>query len=108
MRNIKKKIIHEDVIITKPSKSGSGGGGNMTLEQKVDNLDKDVRDMRLELAEMKGQIPHLATKAELSAATAKIVFWIVGVAIVLGSFNWVTNSFFHAHPVNPPGIQSNK
>lgn len=82
----------------------------MNLEQRVDNLDQDVRDMRIDLAEIKGQLPHLSTKAELAEVRAeisrssnKILVWIVGTAIALGAFNWITTSFHHYQ--NLPAVQ---
>ena len=52
------------------------GGGNM--ETRVKTLEDNVGQIRVDIADIKAQIPHLATKAELSDLRASLIQWMVG------------------------------
>lgn len=84
-----------------------------SIDIRLSSVEKTLQDTRLELEKvnshvermdtrLSAELPHLATKAELaevksliSGVTTKIILWVVGVAIALGAFNWVTASFVH-------------
>lgn len=91
----------DDAIIKKNTSGGGGddGGNGMNLEQRVDRLDQDVRDMRLDLAEIKGQLPHLATKAEVVGSRNTIIYWLIGLFVATGLYN---HFFVHSQPIAAP------
>lgn len=55
----------------------------MDLEQRVDSLEKDMRDIKVSLAEIKTELPHLATREMVSQATNKIMGVIFALTIAL-------------------------
>jgi hypothetical protein len=57
------------------------GGGVDDILRRLGFLETSVGETRTDVAAIKAQVPHLATKAEISELHAAMIKWIVGTAI---------------------------
>ena len=53
-------------------------GGGSGMEARVARLEGSMEQIKVDIASIKAQIPHLATKAEISNVKSSIIQWLVG------------------------------
>lgn len=70
-------------------------GITMELEQRVEKLEHNVAELRVDVAAIKAQIPYLATHADIQTAISRLLMWLIGVglasltSIVIGILNYL-------------------
>jgi hypothetical protein len=66
-----------------PGFDGGGGGGyDGGMEKRIDNLEKDMSDVKSDVVVMKS---NYVTKADLHESVNSLIKWIVGTAVALGA-----------------------
>ncbi|MCW9252094.1 hypothetical protein N5I36_08995 [Klebsiella aerogenes] len=72
---------------------GNGGGGDML--QRIKDLEKDVQQMKTDIAVMRS---NYATKTDVSDAKNSIILWVVGAVVfaqLIPAIPKVLEIFFH-------------
>jgi len=54
------------------------GSGDSGMEARVARLEGSMEQIKVDIASIKAQVPHLATKAEISDVKSSIIQWLVG------------------------------
>jgi Asp/Glu/hydantoin racemase len=77
------------------------------MEERIIRLENFALDAAERIARMEARLEQTATKADLAAAVADLVKWMVGTAIVLGAtgitvITFVLNNATPKAPVIPP------
>jgi hypothetical protein len=70
--------------VISPSRHRSRAAASPGADQSGGNMDEILKRLGLlevSMAEMRGTMPHLATKADLSAMETRLIKWLVGATL---------------------------
>ena len=67
----------------------------MLAEEIVDDIFRRLGEVETDLSGIKAQIPHLATKADVSDLKASIIQWAVGTTIATAGLVFAIAKFVH-------------
>jgi hypothetical protein len=76
-------------------KSGSGGGDMDDVLQRLGAVESSLSALRIEVSGITATVPHLATKADLSAMETKIIKWIIATVIATAGVAFSIAKFVH-------------
>ena len=62
---------------------------------RLGSLEKDVSEMKTNIAGIAAQLPYMATKADVSDVKASIIQWIVGTTIAVAALAFAIAKFVH-------------
>jgi hypothetical protein len=82
MRNVVARK-HRGTHSSSALSSGSGGDDVEDILKRLGNVETDVSQVKSQVSAILAIIPHLATKADVSALETAIIKWII--ATVLGT-----------------------
>jgi hypothetical protein len=74
---------------------GNGGGGGDDMMQRIRELEKDLQQMKTDIAVVRS---NYATKADVSEAKNSIIVWVVGAVVIsqiIPSIPNILKVFFH-------------
>lgn len=62
--------------------SGGGGGNGVDLEHRVYTTERDVAEIKADIASIKATLPHLATKAWVTSASGLLALVVLAAGAV--------------------------
>jgi hypothetical protein len=79
------------------SSDGSGGsGGNVEdILKRLGHVETDVSELKSKVSAILAMVPHLATKADLSALEASIIKWMVATVLTAVGLAFTLAKFVH-------------
>lgn len=76
---------------------GDGGGPTMNeLTPRVENLERDVGDIKTTLARIETKIDNFATKTEMAQLETRVIKWSVGTILAAGGLVFAIMRFLPA------------
>jgi hypothetical protein len=75
--------------------SGSGGDNVEDILKRLENVETDVSQVKSQVSAILAIIPHLATKADVSALETAIIKWIVSSIRVSFGLTFAIAKFVH-------------
>jgi hypothetical protein len=76
-------------------KSNGGGGGMDDVLKRLGVLESSVADIRAQVSGISATIPHLATKADVSAVEAAIIKWIIATVLTTAGLVFTIAKLVH-------------
>jgi GTP:adenosylcobinamide-phosphate guanylyltransferase len=81
---------------TTDSSSSGGSGGNVEdILKRLGNVETDVSELKSKVSAILATVPHLATKADLSALEASIIKWIIATVLTAAGLAFAAAKFVH-------------
>jgi hypothetical protein len=84
--------------IINPNRHRSRAAASLGVDQSGGNMDEILKRLGLlevSMAEMRGTMPHLATKTDLSAMETRLIKWLVGATLSSATLAYSVAKFVH-------------
>jgi hypothetical protein len=75
--------------------SGSGGGNVEDILKRLGNMESDVSELKSKVSAILAIVPHLATKADLSALETSIIKWIIATVLATSALAFTIAKLVH-------------
>ena len=66
--------------------------------KRLGNVETDVSQVKSQVSSILAVIPHLATKADVSALETSIIKWIIATVLGTAGLVFTIAKFVHGHP----------
>ena len=63
--------------------------------KRLGSLEKDVSEIKIHVAGIAAQLPHMATKADVSDVKTAIIQWVVATTIAVAALAFAIAKFVH-------------